>query len=105
MEQPQYNMIHREKMEKEFLHLFKHHGIGTTIWSPLASGLLTGKYSGEKKDNTRLDIEGMDWLKKQLLVEENLKRVDETKVIADKLNTTLPLLGIAWCLKNQMLVQ
>ena len=100
MEQPQYNMIHREKMEKEFLHLFKHHGIGTTIWSPLASGLLTGKYSGEKKDNTRLDIEGMDWLKKQLLVEENLKRVDETKIIADKLNTMLPLLGIAWCLKN-----
>ena len=100
MEQPQYNMIHREKMEKEFLHLFKHPGIGTTIWSPLASGLLTGKYSGEKKDNTRLDIEGMDWLKKQLLVEENLKRVDETKIIADKLNTMLPLLGIAWCLKN-----
>ncbi len=100
MEQPQYNMIHREKMEKEFLHLFKHHGIGTTIWSPLASGLLTGKYSGTKPTDTRLNIEGMDWLSNQLLLEENLKKVDQTKIIADKINTTLPLFGIAWCLKN-----
>lgn len=100
MEQPQYNMTHREKMENEFLHLFKHHGIGTTIWSPLASGLLTGKYSGTKPTDTRMNIEGMNWLSDQLLLEENLKRVDETKVIADKLNTTLPLFGIAWCLKN-----
>ncbi len=100
MEQPQYNMLTREKMEKEYLHLFKHHGIGTTIWSPLASGILTGKYSGSKPNDTRLNIEGMDWLKDKLLLEENLKRVDKTKAIADKINTTLPLFGIAWCLKN-----
>ncbi len=100
MEQPQYNMIVREKMEKEYLHLFKHHGLGTTIWSPLASGILTGKYSGSQPTDTRLNIEGMDWLKSRLLVEENLKKVDQTKIIADELSTTLPLLGIAWCLKN-----
>ena len=100
MEQPQYNMLTREKMENDYLHLFKHHGIGTTIWSPLASGILTGKYAGTKPDDTRLNIVGMDWLKDKLLVEENLKRVDQTKVIADKLNTSLPLFGIAWCLKN-----
>ena len=100
MEQPQYNMIVREKMENEYLHLFKHHGLGTTIWSPLASGILTGKYSGAQPTDTRLNIEGMDWLKNRLLVEENLKRVDQTKIIADELSTTLPLLGIAWCLKN-----
>lgn len=100
MEQPQYNMLVREKMEKEFVHLFKHHGLGTTIWSPLASGILTGKYSNANPPDTRLNIEGMDWLKNRLLVEENLKRVDQTKAIADKLDTTLPLLGLAWCLKN-----
>lgn len=100
MEQPQYNMIVREKMEKEYLHLFKHHGLGTTIWSPLASGILTGKYNGSQPTDTRLNIEGMDWLKSRLLVEENLKKVDQTKIIADDLSTTLPLLGIAWCLKN-----
>ena len=100
MEQPQYNMIVREKMEKEYLHLFKHHGLGTTIWSPLASGILTGKYNGSQPTDTRLNIEGMDWLKSRLLVEENLKKVDQTKIIADELSTTLPLLGIAWCLKN-----
>lgn len=100
MEQPQYNMLVRDKMEKEFLHLFKHHGIGTTIWSPLASGMLTGKYNNENPNDTRLAIKGMDWLKDRLLLEENLKKVELTKQIADEIETTLPLLGIAWCLKN-----
>ena len=100
VEQPQYNLLTREKLEKEYLHLFKHHGIGTTIWSPLASGILTGKYSGAKPGDTRLNIEGLEWLSNRLLLEENLKRVDKMGEIAKKLNTTLPKLNIAWCLKN-----
>ncbi len=100
MEQPQYSMLVRDKMEKEFLHLFKNHGIGTTIWSPLASGMLTGKYNNDSPNDTRLALKGMDWLKDRLLLEENLKKVELTKRIADEIETTLPLLGIAWCLKN-----
>lgn len=100
MEQPQYNILTREKMEKEYLHLFKHHGIGTTIWSPLASGILTGKYSQSKPSDTRLNIEGLDWLSNRLLKPEILKRVDQMGDLANKLGTTLAKLNLAWCLKN-----
>lgn len=100
MEQPQYNLFERQKLESDYLHLFKNHGLGTTIWSPLASGLLSGKYSkGDTKD-TRLDLKGMDWLKDRVLAEDRLKKVDELQHIADRLNVTLAKLSIAWCLKN-----
>jgi voltage-dependent potassium channel beta subunit len=74
MEQPQYNLIERNKLENEYLHLFKEHGLGTTIWSPLASGLLSGKYTTGDTKNTRLDLKGMDWLKDRVMAEEKMKK-------------------------------
>lgn len=101
MEQPQYNMFERTKIEKDYLLLFRDFGLGTTIWSPLASGLLTGKYNNAMPTDTRLHIEGMDWLKERTLGEqsrlEKTKKLDE---LAKELGTTLPKLGIAWCVKN-----
>lgn len=101
MEQPQYNMFERTKMEKDYLLLFKEFGLGTTIWSPLASGLLTGKYNNGVPTDNRLHIEGMDWLKERTL--GDLSRIEKTKqlsLMANELDTSLPKLAIAWCLKN-----
>ncbi len=100
MEQPQYNMFHREKMEVEFLQIFKTVGLGTTIWSPLASGVLTGKYLDKFPEGTRLGMEGLEWLKERSLSEERLEKVRKLKRVADDLNTSLPKLAIAWCLNN-----
>ena len=100
MEQPQYNMFTREKMEKEYLHLFKHHGLGTTIWSPLASGVLSGKYLDGFPEGTRLGAEGLEWLKDRWVREDLLSKTKKLKTIADNLKTTLPKLSLAWCLKN-----
>jgi voltage-dependent potassium channel beta subunit len=98
MEQPQYNLLERNKLEKEYLMLFKEHGLGTTIWSPLASGLLSGKYtSGEAKD-TRLDLKGMEWLKESTLGEEKLEKAKKLQSLADGLNVPLAKLSLAWCL-------
>jgi len=100
MEQPQYNLLERNKLENEYLLLFKEYGLGTTIWSPLASGLLSGKYtSGEAKD-TRLDMKGMEWLKETALAEEKLEKVKKLQSLADGLNVPLAKLSLAWCLKN-----
>ncbi len=101
MEQPQYNMFERTKIEKDYLMLFKDFGLGTTIWSPLASGLLTGKYNDAVPTDNRLHIEGMDWLKERTLG-DNLK-VEKTKQLnklAKELGVSLPKLAIAWCVKN-----
>lgn len=101
MEQPQYNMFERTKLEKDYLLLFRDHGLGTTIWSPLASGLLTGKYINSDPKDTRLNIEGMDWLKEKTL--GDVSRIEKTKQLdklAKELGTTLPKLSIAWCVKN-----
>lgn len=100
MEQPQYNLLEREKLEKEYLHLFTHHGLGTTIWSPLASGLLSGKYTKGDIKNTRLAMKGMDWLKDRVLAEERMKKVIELQKLADQMNLPLAKLSLAWCLKN-----
>lgn len=100
MEQPQYNLLERNKLENEYLLLFKEYGLGTTIWSPLASGLLSGKYtSGEAKD-TRLDMKGMEWLKESALAEEKLAKVKKLQSLADGLNIPLAKLSLGWCLKN-----
>lgn len=102
MEQPQYNMFERTKLEKDYLLLFRDFGLGTTIWSPLGSGLLSGKYNTEMPTDTRLHIEGMDWLKERTLGDES--KIAKTKlldVVAKELGTTLPKLAIAWCLKNK----
>jgi voltage-dependent potassium channel beta subunit len=100
MEQPQYNLFERTKMEKDFLHLFRHKGTGTTIWSPLASGLLTGKYNAGIPEGTRLAVEGLEWLKDRVLVEEKLDKVRRLTALAAKLGTTVSQLSIAWCAKN-----
>lgn len=101
MEQPQYNMLTRQKVEVEFSQIYKTVGLGTTIWSPLASGVLTGKYNQNKDPKgTRLNMEGMDWLKKSVLEKENIKKAEKLTVLAKDLGMTLPVLAIAWCLKN-----
>ncbi len=101
MEQPQYNMFERAKLEKDYLLLFRDFGLGTTIWSPLASGLLTGKYSNDIPTDNRLHIEGMDWLKERTLGDNS--RIEKTKqlhALANELGTSLAKLAIAWCVKN-----
>jgi aryl-alcohol dehydrogenase-like predicted oxidoreductase len=101
MEQPQYNMFERTKLEKDYLLLFRDHGLGTTIWSPLASGLLTGKYNNASPTDTRLNIEGMDWLKERTLGDNSrIEKAKKLDVLAKELGTTLPKLAIAWCVKN-----
>lgn len=105
MEQPQYNMFHRYRVENEYERLYHPDtiGLGTTIWSPLASGLLTGKYNNGIPDDSRVNLPGYEWLKATLESEKgqtNLKKVPELAKIADDLGTTMPKLGLAWCLKN-----
>jgi voltage-dependent potassium channel beta subunit len=100
MEQPQYNMLERKKMEDDYLHIFRYQGMGTTIWSPLASGLLSGKYLNADPADTRLAIEGLEWLRDRNLTEDRLKKVKSIKSIADDLSISMPQLAIAWCLKN-----
>lgn len=100
MEQPQYNLMERNKLENEYLLLFKEYGLGTTVWSPLASGLLSGKYTSKKTTDTRLELKGMEWLKDAVLNEEKLKKAAKLQELADKLNVPLAKLSLAWCLKN-----
>jgi voltage-dependent potassium channel beta subunit len=100
MEQPQYNLFHREKMENEFLQIFKTVGLGTTIWSPLASGVLTNKYLTDKPTDTRFGYKGLAWLKERNLTEEKLQKSAQLHELAKEIGTTLPKLAIAWCLVN-----
>jgi aryl-alcohol dehydrogenase-like predicted oxidoreductase len=100
MEQPQYNLFEREKLERDYLQIFKNIGLGTTIWSPLASGLLTGKYNNGIPADSRLGLEGFDWLKDRWMAEEKLNKVKTLGTLADKLDVSLASLSIAWCIKN-----
>lgn len=100
MEQPEYNMFNREKMERDYLQLFKTVGLGTTIWSPLASGLLTGKYNKGIPENSRLGLEGFEWLKDKTYVKEKVEKVSRLEKIAQSLNTSLATMAIAWCIRN-----
>ena len=101
MEQPQYNLFVRRKMEVEYYKLLRDYGLGTTIWSPLASGILTGKYNGGKGGDTRFQIEGLEWLKDQNLTQNRLDKVEGLMGIAAEMGTTVALLSLAWCLKNE----
>jgi voltage-dependent potassium channel beta subunit len=104
MEQPHYNMFHRERFEIEYAKLFREYGMGTTIWSPLASGLLTGKYNNGAPSDTRVDRPGMEWLKEQMTGEQVKPKIEKVKKLAElaaSLNTNLPRLAIAWCMKNR----
>ena len=100
MEQPQYNLFERNKMENEFLMVFKTVGMGTTIWSPLASGLLSGKYNEGIPEGSRFAITGFDWLKDRWMKEDFLGRVKKLNELAKSLGITLAQLSIAWCIKN-----
>lgn len=102
MEQPQYNMFCRDRFEKEYKNLYSGVGLGTTIWSPLASGFLTGKYLNGIPDGSRLALEHMGWLRDHLNEKWKpfMKTIHALKAIADELQITLPCLAIAWCLKN-----
>ena len=103
MEQPQYHMFHRERVEKEYAPLYGEYGMGTTIWSPLASGLLTGKYNDGDPGDTRLSLKGYEWLKEAFTNEEAKQRLEAVKklaAVASDLGTNLPRLALAWCLKN-----
>lgn len=99
MEQCQYNLFERKKMEDDYLHIFKYQGLGTTIWSPLSSGLLSGKYLGDA-GATRLSMQGMDWLRERNITTERLEKVKQLKDISDSLGVSLSQMAIAWCLKN-----
>ena len=100
MEQPQYNLLHRGRFELEYSRIFSEMGYGSTIWSPLASGILSGKYNDGFPDGTRLGMQGMEWLRDKMHTEENLIIARKLTILAQDLGTTLPSLSIAWCLKN-----
>lgn len=103
MEQPQYNMFVRDRFEKEYAPLYQRFGLGTTIWSPLASGLLTGKYMDGAPKDARANVEGMGWLSDALTGERAKKRVPTLKALAEiakELDLSMPRLAIAWCAKN-----
>lgn len=100
MEQPQYNMLERHRVEMEYARLYKTYGLGTTIWSPLASGVLSGKYNEGFRSDTRLSIPGMEWLKDSALVEKNLTIARALAKLASRLGISQAVLAIAWCLKN-----
>lgn len=100
MEQPQYNMFHRKRVEVEYSQIYKTVGLGTTIWSPLASGVLTDKYLDGFPKGTRLGMEGLEWLRDSTLTAERLDKVRKLKPLADELGASIATLAIAWCLKN-----
>jgi voltage-dependent potassium channel beta subunit len=103
-EQPQYNMFCRERVEKEYSRLYGEIGLGTTIWSPLASGLLSGKYDDLKApEDSRANVRGMEWIRDRLVGDEaarHIEKVKKLKEVADDLGCTRAQLAIAWCLKN-----
>jgi voltage-dependent potassium channel beta subunit len=100
MEQPQYNLFEREKMEKEYRDIFTQVGMGTTIWSPLASGLLSGKYNDGIPKGSRFALEGFDWLKDRWVADDKMKKVKKMAELATKLGVSTAALSIAWCIKN-----
>lgn len=103
MEQPEYNMFHRERVEVEYQPLYKNFGLGTTIWSPLASGLLTGKYNNGIPENSRANSNAFSHFRAHLVgeeAEEKINRVKELTKVAHKLDTNMARLALAWCLKN-----
>jgi voltage-dependent potassium channel beta subunit len=100
MEQPEYNMLNRPKVEKEFARLYEDIGLGLTTWSPLASGLLTGKYIDGIPEGSRATLPGYEWLKGMLTDPRRNKKVQAFKELSDKLGCTLAQLALAWCAKN-----
>jgi len=103
MEQPQYNMLHRERVEREYARLYDAFQLGLTVWSPLASGILTGKYDEGFQEGTRFGLEGYEWLRERLESDRGRKEreaVRKLKPIADELGVSRAQLALAWALKN-----
>lgn len=101
MEQPVYNLLQRDKVEKEFVPLYTKIGLGTTIFSPLASGLLSGKYSDGIPPGSRGSLEGMGWIRDNILTPRNLEVVKKLSQVAKDLGCTTAQLALAWCLRNK----
>ncbi|MDX2378423.1 MAG: aldo/keto reductase [Acidimicrobiia bacterium] len=99
-EQSQYNLLERRRVEKEYARLQVDYGYGNTIWSPLASGLLTGKYRDGVPDDSRAALEGYGWLAGRMTDADVLARVERLRPIADRLGCSMAQLAIAWCAKN-----
>ena len=100
MEQPQYNLFHRERVEREYARLYDDPGIGLTTWSPLASGLLSGKYNDGIPPGSRATIKGYEWLAERIVDPAKLAQVRSLAPVAADLGCTLAQLALAWCLKN-----
>ena len=103
MEQPEYNMFHRKKMEEDFIPLFQEKGLGTTIWSPLASGVLTGKYMEKIPSDTRIGIGNFKFIKDRIFSEEYKPRhemVKELSKLSEEIGIPLVNMALCWCLKN-----
>ena len=103
MEQPQYNLLHRDKVEGDYRPLYENYGMGTTIWSPLASGLLTGKYNEGIPTDSRLALPGYEWLREMWETEDGKQKMEKIRkltILAADLGVSLTHLSIAWCLKN-----
>ncbi|GAB4562665.1 MAG: aldo/keto reductase [Anaerolineae bacterium] len=103
MEQPQYNMFHRERVEREYAPLYREIGLGTTIFSPLAAGILTGKYNDGIPEGSRMSLEGYEWLRRRLESDEGKQMIAKTRElsgVAQELGCTMAQLALAWCLKN-----
>ena len=101
MEQPEYHLLQRDRVEKEYAPLYGDLGIGLTTWSPLASGLLTGKYSEGIPQDSRGSLPGYEFLKNQLTDKTSIQKVENLKVISDEIGCSLAQLAIAWCTLNK----
>ena len=99
MEQPQYNVLHRERFENEYKEIFDKYKIGSTIWSPLASGILTGKYNDSIPENSRFKVKGYEWLADSI---ENIDfdKIKKISILSEELGIKQSQLAILWCLKN-----
>jgi aryl-alcohol dehydrogenase-like predicted oxidoreductase len=100
VEQPQYNLFERMKMEQDYLPVFQNVGMGTTIWSPLAAGFLTGKYLQGTPEGSRLGLEGFEWLRDRWLQEEKIAKLKKLNELAGELGVSIGNLAIAWTLAN-----
>jgi aryl-alcohol dehydrogenase-like predicted oxidoreductase len=101
MEQPQYNMLNRDRVEKEYLPLYREIGLGTTTWSPLASGLLSGKYNKGIPPGSRGSLENYGWMRDEILAPDNIAKVEALEPFAKELGCTMAQLALAWTRKNQ----
>jgi voltage-dependent potassium channel beta subunit len=100
MEQPQYNLLHRARVEQEYARLYRDIGLGTTVWSPLASGLLSGKYNAGVPADSRATVKGYEWLAERLTDPAKLAVARRLAPVAAELGCTMAQMALAWCLKN-----